>query len=598
MVSIASILSNEVFSPLDREFARFLVRRYTADDDVQLAGAMLSEALRNGHTCIDLDTVCGNLYGCEPLIAVPHPNNLRTRLSLSSAVGRADDRRPLVLDGKQLSLHRIFTMEQRLADEIRLRTNPVPYDIHERVMALAKKLFGKTGCDLSLTGGDLQAAGAFLPFLFKVSIISGGPGTGKTTVLAKILALQCADAEAQNRPLPVVALCAPTGKAAQRMAESLIKSAHDMVDVLPDAHREYFGSLTPKTVHRLLGIGRSGAPPRHNRENPIEADIVVVDESSMVDLGLMDALVSALPKSATLILLGDRNQLPSVDAGRVFADLCSMAPVNTFSAEYASLVNSVIADSCNHCPSVNMRLSPVVELRHSFRFRGDEAIGVVSQAVNAGDADGAYSALLSNHAGVSTCRLESHIDRSQIIDRIRDLFSPLLQAQTPRDALAAISRFMVLTVTNEGPLGREGINAAMTGEGEPRVYPIMVVENDPMLDLYNGDIGIVFREGEAVRAWFSDGADALRPFITAQLPPHVCAFAITVHKSQGSEFEEIFCLLPNEREGEQLLSRELLYTAITRAKKRCTLFGDENSVRGAIGRKNERMSGLLDKLTK
>ena len=588
-----------LFTPLHREFARFVGRRYGASEGVRLAAALTVRALDEGSTCLDLEAVAGTIFEDESsggTLKLPSLDTWMEDLRRSSAVAlHLDQRRPLVLTGHLTALHRYRGIERRLARFFHQASQYHDAMISPELFHTARRLF--SGADETappLDGGDLQCAGAFLPFYFRSVVITGGPGTGKTTVLARMLLLQCEAGRLAGKPLPEMVLAAPTGKAAQRMSDSLRRALEDdtVTRCISPEVIEHVRQAQPLTMHRLLGIA-PGREPRKNAANPLECDIAVLDECSMVDVLLMKMLVDALPEKSRLILLGDRDQLPSIEAGRVSADLCEWQPINGFTHEFASVVNKVIQRKEDHIEPNGNYLSPIVELRHSYRFDSTLAIGTVAGAVNRGDSERALDTLTANvrEGAASFCRLMDNPGREALFELMGTLYRPLVEATDPRHALEALEKAMVLTALNEGFLGRTAINEVLDRRFPRRAAtPIIVTVNDPRRNLSNGDMGVLLREGSDSRAWFAHLDEPLSRF---NLPPYEKAFAITIHKSQGSEFEEIVIMLPN---GGPLLSRELLYTAVTRARKRCTIVGKAQVVEEAVGHRCDRRSGFGDEL--
>jgi exodeoxyribonuclease V alpha subunit len=604
-------LETAPFRAIDRQFALYLISRYDADDSTALAGAVTSALLESGHSCLFFDDQCEKLWGDESTetFQLPEADEWIKTLQNSPAVGKAGERKPLILDGRRLYIYKYFNFEKRVSDRLHLMVGVGKEKVSESVLELAKKLF-KEEKDLSLYGGQLQTAGAFLPFFSHLSIISGGPGTGKTTVVAKLLALLCADSMEKGGSFPAIALAAPTGKAAQRMGESIRKAA----DMIPDQKmKDYLSKLIPSTLHRLLGIYGSSPKPKRNSQSPIDADLVVVDEASMMDITLFTRLIDALPQESRLVLLGDRYQLASVDAGSVMADICNAYSPNTFTQEFAGIVNGVIADPKNHLPaspSVSM-LSPLVELQYSYRFEGGKPIGIVSSLMNSGLAEQSLSALTANQSSDHYCRLSDYPGDAALAAVLLEGYGKLFNAQTPEEALTRVGDFMVLTALNESRFGREGINKLVYRSygSVPPVRPIKITENSPQHRLFNGDIGVIRRtknsDGKMIEhAWFpavsddesesSDKKRTVRSFLVGMLPSFVDAFAITIHNSQGSEFEKVITILP-ERDT-QLLTRELLYTAVTRAKTQLQIYGSSDIITQAIKRKTLRHSGLEDRI--
>lgn len=602
--------------PIDGQFHRFLIDRFESGPEAALAGAIASALLDQGHSCMFLEDHCGEVWndGEGEQLALPPANECIAALRASKAVGKPGERKPLILDDRRLYIYKYFKFETRTAERLREMAVAGAVKIPDPVIALAKKIFNEMK-DLSRSGGQLQVAGAVLPFFTRLSIITGGPGTGKTTVLAKMLALLSANAMVANGPFPTIKLAAPTGKAAQRMAESIRSAAGKIPDsVIADM----LSKLVPSTLHRLLGLHGNSPIPRYGHDSPVDADIVVVDEASMMDLSLFARLVDALLPDARLILLGDRYQLASVEAGCVMADVCEAFTPNRFPSEFAEVVNGVISQNENHVAisTGGVSLSPVVELMHSYRFEGEKPIGVVSRAVNVGDADQALAALRADKSDGDHCILSDHPGDEAMSRLVLEGFRPLLESRTPEEALDRLEKYMVLTALNEGRFGREGINRLMYRMlgSIPAVRPIKITENSAQQRLFNGDMGVIMRsindEGtEIERAWFEEGKHAkgegkdvkteskdakVRAFLVGALPAYVDAFAITIHNSQGSEFDRVAIILP-ERDT-PLLTRELLYTAITRARRGATVFGTEQIVRGTVARRIVRHSGLGERL--
>jgi exodeoxyribonuclease V alpha subunit len=532
-------------SPLDHEFRRFLERRWHADAQTSGAGAQVSAALREGHTgwLVELPT-SGAVAVVDPSTPLAAPRRL-----------------PLVQDGPQLALHRVWSTERRVAQSLCARSAEVPQGEPGPKTSVLISALGQGPTPWS----ELQRQAALLPFARRFTVITGGPGTGKTWVLARLLALQLAAAEDSGREAPRLLLCAPTGKAARRMAEALAKALEG------EAFSPYRDSLTavvPQTLHKVLGLGSPGVPVRHHAQRPLAADVVVVDEASMVDLHLMDLLIQALPPATLLVLLGDSAQLPSVSAGRVLADL-----VEGF------------ADS-----------GSVIRLTEARRYHADQAIGRAARAMESSDPAGqTLSVLLAPPQDSSSCCLWPGATPTTVFARLRAGFEPFLAATSAPQALALLENFLALTVVNDGPWGQTSLNQKLTESLPPSApRPILILENDPRTGLSNGDLGVLWTQDGRQQAWFA-GSD--RPVSPVLLPPWQVAFAITIHKAQGSEFDRILVVLPPAREqGRALLSRELLYTAVTRARSHCTVAGTEAVVESALLTSNLRVSGLATQI--
>ncbi|MBE0436205.1 MAG: exodeoxyribonuclease V subunit alpha, partial [Methylomicrobium sp.] len=398
-------------------------------------------------------------------------------------------------------------------------------------------------------------------------IITGGPGTGKTTTIVKILALL---QELAERPL-FIALAAPTGKAAMRLQESIgnSKSALPCSEAIKQSLPE---SVT--TLHRLLGSRPPSPYFRHNAEKPLPFDLVVVDEASMVDLALMSKLVDALKPSARLILLGDKDQLASVESGAVLADLTAALPDHT------------------------------VELKKAHRF--DVTIKNLAEAVNLQRPEAAWSAL---QAGNDNIGLLNQDAIAYIAGQRLDYLRAIENSNDIEQIFKVFKRFQVLCANRAGKNSVADINSrverrlASTGHINPigtwyHGRPVMITQNDAALQLYNGDIGLCLKDveqGGKLMVFFQRPDGSIKKCLPARLPHCETVYAMTIHKSQGSEFDEIFIALPDQHN--PVLTKELLYTAITRARKSVKILADQKVFNETVLRKIERFGGLAQKLT-
>ena len=571
---------------IDRYFATHIATLdLKAGPALALAAALVSQRTLAGDVCIDLADE-GLIKPYREILGdiLPALPKWLEDLRQSPVVALPGDYRPLVLDeAGRLYLYRYWALEQRVAAAIRARAENAPFVIDETTLASSlDKLFPAD------TPARDQRTAAMIAARRPLSIISGGPGTGKTATAIRILTLlQQLDSK---RPLRV-ALTAPTGKAAARLRDALI-NADPSYEQLP------FTELTETaTLHRLLGFRANGRPAA-GADHPLTHDVVLVDEASMIDLNLMATLLEALPERTRLILLGDPDQLASVEAGAVLSDLCAgMVKPTKGRTDHNSAAPSL--DSC------------VTVLRHNWRFSNSSGIGQLAAAINAGDADGALAYLddaqmpdivfrpCPNSAALATL-LEQHA-----ISRFEPCLDSTVNHIPVADHFARHLELRLLTAHRQGPTGSGALNQQIEHGLRSRGLiwqtgpnytgrPIMIERNDYHLGLYNGDFGIVLGEGDTQRVCVLGHDGTPRYFYPSRLPQNQTAFAMTVHKSQGSQFTTVILILPLYPS--PLLSRQLLYTAVTRATSTVEIWGSETLLATAIKSPARRISGLTDAL--
>lgn len=564
-----SLLLQPEFADIDRHFANFIARFGGDDTLVPLAAAMLSRSIREGNICLPLDTVPPPPAEASDagLFEWPAATEWRSALANSKAVGGPDARTPLVIDeSNRLYLRRYWNYQQRLA------------------VALREKAAGNP------TGGrgkaGTQAGAIDAAVTNALTIISGGPGTGKTTTVVHLLARLFREPGSERLR---VALAAPTGKAAARLEET-VRTGLETLEC-PDEVR----ARMPKnasTIHRLLGVRGNSIYFRHDRQNPLPIELLVIDEASMVALPLLCKLFDALPKRCRVILLGDRDQLASVEPGAVLADIVDAAT----------------------SPKSPLRHS-VVTLEKNYRFSEKSGIHHLCVIVRQGDANEAVR-ILREQSYPDLVSSELHEPRdlaAKFSKAVLAGFSAFAREKEPAAALTQLRTFRVLSALRRGPFGVEGLNqniekilqgAELIPKDVTSSYagkPILITQNDYQLQLYNGDVGIFLPDAEAKEspkqlwAWFIGKENTLRRFAPARLPQYEAAYAMTVHKSQGSEFDRVLFILPDR--DSPVLSRELIYTGLTRARSQVEVWWNEAVFAKAVTRRAERNSGLRDLLT-
>jgi exodeoxyribonuclease V alpha subunit len=609
------------YGPFEAHFAATLARLAEEDDPLVLLGAAeAGRSIVHGHVCVELGKLAGAAVVDSQGVPLddmtwPDLDDWIKRLRRSPLVGDGSAQTPLVLDaGGRLYLDRYHRYETRLAHAIQARTQRTRGTIDETVLESGfDRLFKKRPNEPKET--RLQRLAALVAVERSFCAISGGPGTGKTSTVVNILALLQEQARATGKRFPLrIALLAPTGKAAARLSESILQGCQALA-VDPEIRASI--PTEASTIHRGLGfLPFSPTHFRHHADNPLPVDAVVVDEASMVDLALMTKLFEATPPNARIILLGDRDQLASVEAGAIFGDIC-------FTGGHRPGYSRALRKRARRFARVTFKKTDppsgesgiwdcVVHLTHSFRFGENSEIALLSRAINAGDTSRALDIL----TGAERDQLEFFVTKE--IDLVRpdrsgaaafaaeqalNGYRGYLAAREPEQALERLRQFRILCAHRTGPFGAERINArieqalAKTGalrveEGAYHLRPILIVKNDHQRRLFNGDVGVIMEAPSGgLRAYFyAPDGDGLRDFSPGQLPPHQTVFAMTVHKSQGSEFDRVALVLPGEVS--RVLTRELLYTGITRARQGVTILGDPDVIAAAVERRVDRASGL------
>ena len=603
-------------SRLDLHFARAMGRLANERSDaVLLAAALCSRFISRGHVCVDLNTLAG-----RPVVTHdgelsgarwPAGPDWRGSVQASPMTGSGESAAPLVLDTKgRLYLARYWHYQQFLVRALLERAGHTDKTLDTGLLETGLDRLFPASPDLS--GPDMQRLAAKVSLGRHLTIISGGPGTGKTSTVVKILALAIEQALNAGLEIPHILMAAPTGKAAARLKEAVInaktaKGAGALV--CSDEVRTHIPEEAA-TIHRLLGVMRDRSNRFfHDSGNPLAVDILIVDEASMVDLSLMANLIAAVPSHARLILLGDKDQLASVEAGAILGDICTPPEVINRSAvltetvrpEPQPLHDSEVQPEIGQC---------IVNLTHSYRFDSGSGIGSLARAINRGNADEAL-AVLHDKARPEVMRVDiDDISRAGecIESLVRQYYVPCFENMSCARQMEHFARFRILCAHRRGRDGVEALNAVVagilkkhTGTDTFREWypgrPIMITRNDYQLNLFNGDVGLIVKPDAGtsrLAAFFMDTNKKTRMISPARLPVHETVYAMTVHKSQGTEFDTVLLVLP--RHVSPVVTRELFYTAVTRAKKNVVVLATSDIIRQAVRTRVQRASGLSEQL--
>lgn len=545
-------------------YVRWLERH--APEEAERNGPLLArllQAMSEGHVCLDV----GN------------------QVAVGGCIGAPGDYQPLILDRGLLYTARFHDHESRVATSLsHLAGQLVDAPSPQWLQLQLARLFPDADA------ADRQRLAVLVAQYRRLTLISGGPGTGKTSTVVNLLAVLLA-----SNPALRVVMAAPTGKAAQRMVQAVsvakryLRADPDVVALIPEE---------AGTLHRLLGVSSAGGY-RFNPENPLPVDVVVVDEASMIDLALMRALLDALPETGRLVMLGDRDQLASVEAGSVFGDLCAFSGRSVAFEEQLS--------ACGIPPDPIRAESPLadcrIELTRSFRFTAESGIGQLAACAREGDAEGFLRVIANPRPDIAWDR-NGATRNAELAATIRGGLADYLAAVAAgnvADAFAAFDRFRVLAAHRRGRLGVEGLNSLIASLLFPQETaewyagrPVMITCNDYGLRLFNGDIGLCLQSAEGLWVYFQGEPGQWRQLAPGRLPAHETAFAMTVHKSQGSEFDQVVLVLPDAVT--PVLNRPLVYTAITRARKQFLLWGREEVLIQALAALPQRSSGLRERL--
>lgn len=558
---------------------------------------LLSKKMADGHVCLDVAAIRPEEWPEE------YKDKIMAAPPLAQDPLVADEeglRRPFVYRHGLLYMHRYYMYETLLLDRIRTFVQQGKAKQAERAsLVMPYKNWLQEQFPVSVPGPDWQFVACLTATLQDFTIITGGPGTGKTTTVAKILALQY-----RIDPDMKVALAAPTGKAAARIAESLQGSA----SLAGTAGKN---GLKPFTLHRLLGWKKDSPYFQHGPQSPLPYDLIVVDEASMIDLALFAKLLMAIGPGTRVIVLGDKDQLASVEAGSLLSDLCKAQPrIDHFDADRVEWLDRFLHEGHRlqgghvTTDAGGTLFQHIVELKHSYRFEGDKGIGMLSRAVLRSDM-ARTEALWDQEDKSGELSFDFGYDPA-FFNEFIEQYRTFINEDDLAKSLRELGRLKILCAVKMGAQGLHALNAAVENyfsrQGALMLdgpfyhnRPVMVMRNNYALGLFNGDLGLIRKDEDGTaKAWFLDrddqGNETLRWVLPAFLTNIETAFAMTIHKSQGSEFEQVFMVLPEK--DMPILTRELLYTGITRAKKKISIQASRSIWAAAQGRSVERGSGI------
>jgi len=625
---ITYLYETGMISKVDTHFANFIGDLSKDNDpEIFLGAALVSSATGNGDICLDLGSVSEKQAikeknGEMPAI-FPKLDVWLDKLKKSPVVGNPGEFCPLILDEtNRLYLYRYWEYEKILSESIKKR---VKEDVKEIDASLLKESLKRLFPEQSENDINWQKVASLTAAIKRFCVISGGPGTGKTYTVAKILAILLEQAKGEKLR---IFLCAPTGKAAAKLSESIKKAKEELncSDTIKQAI-----PVQTYTIHRMLKTIPGLPYFRYNSENLLPADVVIVDEASMVDLALMSKLISSIPMTARLILMGDRDQLASVEAGSVLGDICDASGMQIFSKEYCKTIEDIagekVGEKSGEKPGGKIDTSIkayekgqglydcIVVLMKNLRFTGKSDIWELSQAINKGDWKEILSSLKNNEdRGVKLEKLGISSEKHSIITKkIINGYSEYLKENDPLIALELFNRFKLLCALKVGPYGAYSLNRLAEevlkkeklirtdmSDNYPwyRGRPVLITKNDYSLGLFNGDMGITMPDpkevGSKLYVFFPEASGGVRRYSPYRIQEHETAYAMTVHKSQGSEFEHVCLVFPDK--DYPVLTRELVYTGITRARKSVLIWGSEHVLKAAVSRRIKRASGLRDAL--
>ena len=606
MLTLLKTLEQQnIIRPLDYQFAR-LMNELCPDPVITLISALVSYELGQGNVCLNIPEINPNaLFELDPTTSQTlinkadcPPEQWLSHIKDLPVISDGSQPAPLVSDLNRVYLYRYWDYEINLAKHLN-NNDALSLDM-DRARQIIDRLFGEEKqLNWQKVATALAASRSF-------SVISGGPGTGKTTTVTRLLALLVELGMSDNH-VPDIKLVAPTGKAAARLTESIggaltqLNCSAEVIDNIP---------TQAGTIHRLLGVIPNSVDFRHNRSNPLHLDILVVDEASMVDLPMMSRLLEALPSHARLILLGDRDQLASVEAGSVLGDICSAAHFG-YSVTQTNILQQLTGFDLPDPQTTDAAKAGdnLCMLRNSYRFHEKSGIGKLARAINDGSKADLRQVLNEGYNDITLHNTDDSGYQSLIklcVTGYGNYLKKIRSKSSAIEILQAFNQFQLLCALREGPFGVSGLNQEIRNaltiakliEGDSQWYegrPVLITRNDHGLGLYNGDIGITLRgDDDRLRVVFELPDGTIKYLLPSRLPEHDTVFAMTIHKSQGSEFAHTLMILPDQIN--PVITRELVYTGVTRAKSRLDLFANQSVLEQAIRKPTLRHSGLKQRL--
>jgi exodeoxyribonuclease V alpha subunit len=562
-------------SSQSEQFASFFPK-----GEIQKLAASLFENLKQGSICIPQDELPADEVSSDFLAT------------------EKDEVKPFILYNQKFYIQRYFRFETQILEKIKNLVQVHDSELNSRFdflkdSAVFQNILSSRDSNQTV---DWQLIAAIISFLQNFSIITGGPGTGKTTTVAKVLSLLLS----QNADLKVK-LAAPTGKAAMRMEESLRANP-----AIPENLKELVSTLKASTIHRLLGTINLEPNFKHHSENHLDADVVIIDEASMIDVALFAKLLDAIAPTTRLILLGDQNQLASVEAGSLFGDLCSsVLAQNTFSNNSISILNHLtglaLEAHMHVSDSPALLQDHLVSLQFSYRFKDDKLIGRLSKAVITQDID-LVEAVLTESENSTELNFDASYD-DEVFKEFVNGYRAYIREEDLKIALEKLNSLRVLAAVRMGKQGVYELNKKIESYlfsqklilPNSEFYqnrPVIVTKNYYDLKLFNGDVGIVRDD----KVWFPDGPLRVRGISPGLIAEVETVFAMTIHKSQGSEFDKVMMVLPKSEEV-AILTRELLYTGITRAKNELLIQSSKEVFQAGLSRQVRRSSGVKERLS-